>query len=616
MKSSPRSTVSAIGKINLLPVKNKTFKTVNTLNFLKAHFRVVKENSISNKSEYGANQLYFNLFLALWTLLNLTNAFLTDLANDEAYYWIYSRNLDWGYFDHPPAIAAMIKAGYALFPNELGVRLFSVLSNSLSLILLWKLCGRYGKDLKLFIFLISGIVTFHVYGFIIVPDAPLLVATVLYFYALNIYFKKENLFSVFLLSILIAFLLYSKYHGLLILFFSILAYPKLVLKKSFWIITLFSLLLFLPHIWWQFQNDFLTLKFHLFDRGDKAYKLSHTINYLLGVLLITGPILGLVLCYALLKAKPESKWERVLHFNIIGFVSFFFLVSFSHKIEPNWVSPIVIPLVIVSYKYIKDRSGLRKWAIWIGGISLGLILLFRFYTIYEPIHHTLAANFEVRNEFHNHQKWAGQIEEKSNGRPVVFLNSYQETSKYIFYTNKPAHSYNTPGRRSNHFDLIETEADIQGADVLVVSRYFEHPEMSPFETISGTYYTALIENYRSYSKVEMNLLEENLILEAGKVYPFKVRLKNNFNFPVTFSENIKYPAQIVISVFGEHGLKDQQFFTVELGEENLKPGDTISKTLLFRVPEDTGKYQLSISFKSNWLDPDIGISGKKILVEE
>src|ERR1700730_9625551 len=49
------------------------------------------------------------------------------LAPDEAQYWTWSQQLDWGYYSKPPAIAWQIKFGTALFGNtELGVRFFAV----------------------------------------------------------------------------------------------------------------------------------------------------------------------------------------------------------------------------------------------------------------------------------------------------------------------------------------------------------------------------------------------------------------------------------------------------------------------------------------------------------
>ncbi|MEL6358020.1 MAG: hypothetical protein AAFQ37_13930, partial [Bacteroidota bacterium] len=59
--------------------------------------------------------------LGSWLFINLLQAALSPLDADEAYYWMYAHQLDWGYFDHPPAVAALIKFGMWL-PGELGVR--------------------------------------------------------------------------------------------------------------------------------------------------------------------------------------------------------------------------------------------------------------------------------------------------------------------------------------------------------------------------------------------------------------------------------------------------------------------------------------------------------------
>ena len=42
-------------------------------------------------------------------------AALLPLSADEAYYWLWSKHLAAGYFDHPPAIALLIRAGTMLF---------------------------------------------------------------------------------------------------------------------------------------------------------------------------------------------------------------------------------------------------------------------------------------------------------------------------------------------------------------------------------------------------------------------------------------------------------------------------------------------------------------------
>src|SRR5688572_7253313 len=62
-------------------------------------------------------------------LVRLIIAALTPLFPDETYYWEWSRHLATGYFDHPPMIAWLIRAGTLLAGDTpLGVRLFPVIA--------------------------------------------------------------------------------------------------------------------------------------------------------------------------------------------------------------------------------------------------------------------------------------------------------------------------------------------------------------------------------------------------------------------------------------------------------------------------------------------------------
>src|SRR5664279_2164938 len=90
----------------------------------------------------------FTFLLVLWGILNLLQAWLTPLNDDEAYYWMYSKYLAWGYFDHPPMIALMIRIGYSFFHNELGVRLIVVLTQLIALSVIWLLTDKGQREKK------------------------------------------------------------------------------------------------------------------------------------------------------------------------------------------------------------------------------------------------------------------------------------------------------------------------------------------------------------------------------------------------------------------------------------------------------------------------------------
>ncbi|MDT8265576.1 glycosyltransferase family 39 protein, partial [Roseomonas sp. DSM 102946] len=64
------------------------------------------------------------LALAAITLARLIAAAVVPVSPDEAYYWVWSRALSPGYYDHPPMVAFWIRAGTLLLGDTpLGIRL-------------------------------------------------------------------------------------------------------------------------------------------------------------------------------------------------------------------------------------------------------------------------------------------------------------------------------------------------------------------------------------------------------------------------------------------------------------------------------------------------------------
>ena len=60
--------------------------------------------------------------------LRLIAAAYTPITFDEAYYWMWSKHLAGGYYDHPPMVAVVIRLGTLIAGDtEFGVRLVSIL---------------------------------------------------------------------------------------------------------------------------------------------------------------------------------------------------------------------------------------------------------------------------------------------------------------------------------------------------------------------------------------------------------------------------------------------------------------------------------------------------------
>ncbi len=83
--------------------------------------------------------------LGLAGVLRLVMAAIVPIVPDEAYYWEWSRHLAAGYFDHPAAIAVLIRAGTLIAGNTpFGVRCVAVLVGTIATVAAVALAQRFG----------------------------------------------------------------------------------------------------------------------------------------------------------------------------------------------------------------------------------------------------------------------------------------------------------------------------------------------------------------------------------------------------------------------------------------------------------------------------------------
>ena len=255
---------------------------------------------------------YLFLFLLIWLLTNLIQSAFTELAHDEAYYWMYSKHLSWGYFDHPPLIALLIKIGYAIFPSELGVRIVTSFMGTATIFIIYLLIDVPKKSLVLYLLIVYPIVLVHSHigGYLAIPDLPVVFFTSLYFLLYKRYLENDSYWLAVLLGIVATLMLYSKYHAILILLITLAANIKIARRFSFWIIPVLVFILLMPHLVWQIKHGYPTLEYHLVSRSS-PYKFKHTVNYLYSQILIAGPIVSVIILYHAFRYKAFNTYDRI-----------------------------------------------------------------------------------------------------------------------------------------------------------------------------------------------------------------------------------------------------------------------------------------------------------------
>jgi 4-amino-4-deoxy-L-arabinose transferase-like glycosyltransferase len=233
----------------------------------------------------------FLFFLVAILVLNLFQAGYTQIIFDEAYYWYYAEDLAWGYFDHPPMVAFLIWLGSLLFEGELGIRFVSCLLGAGTMIVLWLSIDSPKKNESIphFFILLLSMPLLHAYGFLTLPDTPLLFFTALFFLTYKKFLTSSSFITAFFLGLLMAALMYSKYHGVLVIFFVFLSNLRLAKNPFAWFAVLIALLSYSPHLFWLFENNFVSIKYHLFERPNRPYEFfDFTLGYILNLIAIFG----------------------------------------------------------------------------------------------------------------------------------------------------------------------------------------------------------------------------------------------------------------------------------------------------------------------------------------
>jgi 4-amino-4-deoxy-L-arabinose transferase-like glycosyltransferase len=320
------------------------------------------------------------LILAISLVLRSIIAFLLPPGFDEAYYFLYTLNPDWSYFDHPPLVALTTGMGIELLGGDISqfsIRLGSVLFYTITLLLLY-LCGKrlFSNRVGLLAVAIAAIAPiFHIaFGAMTLPDSPLMLFWVASLYvAISEFFPTsangERLTTykptrkLAILGVLVGLACLGKYHG----FFLGAGYVGFCLTSakhrkaliSPWALIslgLFLLTLF-PLLYWNYQHDWASFTFQA-ERGvpAKQFDLARFGKALGLEMLFLFPTIGVPLLWVNLKRLIEQVRspliKRILHRDqdqlrqrrLILWVSAPVFIGFSlmggyRQIFPTWAMP-------------------------------------------------------------------------------------------------------------------------------------------------------------------------------------------------------------------------------------------------------------------------------------
>lgn len=528
------------------------------------------------------------LILLGWLILNILQAAFSALTEDEAYYWMYSTQLNWGYFDHPPMIALFISAGKWI-GGELGLRMVTVLTQVGALWVLWRLACEHWPGLQrplLFFGIAFSIVIFQVFGFVATPDSPLLFFAALFLYAYRRLVLYNRWGDALLLGALSAGLLYSKYHGVLLIGFTVLSHPRLLLNPRLYVAGLTGVALFFPHLWWQYINDFPSFRYHLVERTQE-FKWWYVSEFLLNVFLVYNPLLWPMAWRAWRHSNWKDPFTRALAVNFAGFLLFFFLSTFRGHVQPQWTVISSVPMLLMLYAHSLHDARRTRYLLRVAVVVLPLVLVARSLLIGEWA--------PLPNQFFRPEAFTKKTEALAAGRPVAFSRSYQRASLYAFYTGQlPAFSAGTYKSRRSQFDLWNGEEQLHLRPVLWVGGQ-SNPDPAFFMLDRDTITYTEIDTFYAFYKVQPVADALPAELKAGQEVRLSLHLYNPYPYELDFSKI----ARLQIMAVWMDGKKLGCFVPLQCRLPHLTPGASATLDAGFTAPDElpAGRYRVGFSFQ-------------------
>lgn len=402
-------------------------------------------------------------------LARLVVGALTPLFPDEAYYWDWSRHLAGGYFDHPPAIAWVIRAGTLVAgATSLGVRMGPIVCGVAAGLLLAAAARRLaGGHAAVVTALMFAVMPLSAAGLILAtPDAPLFAAAAALIYGVLRALEHEPRSAAAVrwwmgAGVALGLAMNAKYTAAL-LPLGVLAGLALrpELRRHAWspgpyLATAMAIAVFSPVIVWNARHDWASFAFQV-RHGLGAVGgsvLRRELELLAGQAGLVTPILFVMMVVAIARARRGSR--AVLGVTAALVFAFFMYSATKRRAEVNWPALAYVPATIL----LATHAGGVRWARWLrGGMALAAIASLATYL------NTLTPILPVparRDPVARSAGWADlaravqrELRGEGPGRAWVAADRYQEAAELAFHL--PGHprtfSLNLTSRR-NHYDF-------------------------------------------------------------------------------------------------------------------------------------------------------------------
>lgn len=434
----------------------------------------------------GDNKKYIHylvLLVTITTLVRLWLAHTLGLGVDEAHYVQYALNPAFSYYDHPPLVGYLIRLFIILMGKyPLAARMPAILSGIGTATLLFVLGKKMHSAAAGFwaVVIFNCIPLFSAIGGItVVPDTLLC-----FFYLLCLFFlwrlhETGKGYFWYVIGIVTGLSLLTKYTGVF-LCPSIFLFTALVpsmrrwfRKKEIYLSFLFSLLMFLPVVIWNYENHWASFTFQMaHGLGEKAFFIPEEFFRNAGAQAgVFSPFIFIFIIYAFIHTIVMSVRKNEKYFLLLSFALPVILVfaysGLSNQVLPHWPAVGYLVLLPVLGKLAcgfvgGGRKAVRYLFVFSLVFGVALTLVIPVQAVFKVI--PVSAETDITNDIVGWKELAGRIREikqqEQGSDFFVFTHTFYIASQLAFYLEPDIPVY-CLSKKIDQYDFWQYPHDLQ-----------------------------------------------------------------------------------------------------------------------------------------------------------
>lgn len=281
--------------------------------------------------------------LILTLFIKLALAYFLPMSGDEAYFIIWARHLDFGYYDHPPMVGWILYLMRLIGDSELVMRLPAVLLSTLIGMGVYRLLKPLDANRAAWVAILFLISPVNILGVLITTDTPLILFAFVSVYALVRALQNNQMFWYLLSGVALGLAFLSKYFavllGLAYLAFFLFTPQRKQRWPGFALLLLATLPFVAVNVYWNYTHCWNNILFNLYNRNEGvSFSYKGVLTYFGTMLyLMTPPIV-----YYWWQQRSVAKPFEGAEFRLYGFafwvpMAVFLVLSLKKTIGLHWL---------------------------------------------------------------------------------------------------------------------------------------------------------------------------------------------------------------------------------------------------------------------------------------